>query len=87
MTFKLDVHYLNAEGQPTKAEFGVGDDLERARRQMAAIRREGLVIDRLGSNLGTAGDAIFGAEQSLFETPRLHMIPAHRITQLTLEGL
>jgi hypothetical protein len=45
------------------------------------------VIDRLQSSSGTAGDAIFGAEQTVLETPRLRMIPAHRITQLTLEEL
>jgi hypothetical protein len=87
MGFKLDVHYLNPEGQPTKAELGVGDDLDRAQRQMTAIRTGGLVIDRLQSSMGTAGDAIFGAEQNVLETPRLQMIPAHRITQLTLEEL
>jgi hypothetical protein len=87
MSFKLDVHYLNAEGQPAKAALGVGDDFEQAQRQMTAIRKEGLVIDRLQSSLGTAGDAIFGAEQNVLETPRLQMIPAHRITQLTLEEL
>jgi hypothetical protein len=87
MGFKLDVHYLNAEGQPAKAELGVGDDLDRAQRQMTAIRTGGLAIDRLQLSVGTAGDAIFGAEQNVLETPRLQMIPAHRITQLTLEEL
>ena len=54
---------------------------------MTAIREEGLVIDRMGSSPGNAGDAIFGAEETVLETPRLQMILAHRITQLTLEEL